>query len=415
MQPAAVPSSAPQTKTVSGITVAQVARSQPQQLLHISNVQMHQQQTNQILQMPSLVQTQQNTAQSGAVTVPTSMLSTSTMQMLVPTSTVAQTAITVSNQPQSTQSIGLTQFLQSTSQATSSHLTAISNTQAQNNKLQFVPQQLLIQSQQPNQQSNILQQQQQALILQKRTVPHQQQRILLQQQLVTQGGVTTAHWRPGSIVSIMRLHVKIVHFSRLIICLTFQQVSQAPQQQIQVGNQFTLASTPNVNQVTWQQQQQAQQQQPPQQQHLLLLQQQQIQQKQIQQQIVQQTTSGQPQQIQQQITIPQQAQQQTQQTHVQQQQVHIQQQQPAQQFIQQTISQQQQLGQNPSGPKIIQQQIPQQLLQVQQQQQSQQPNQQVQHVQIRSGERHGIIWTQQVGYFCIKLEILLREKVVRRK
>lgn len=202
VQPTNVQTSIPQSKAVSGITVSQISRSQPQRLLHISGVQMHQQQGNQILQIPSLTPTQSSQTQSGpsVSTIPSSMLPTSTMQMLTPSSTMSQTAVTISNSPQS-QSLGLTQFLHSTSQGVTNQLTTLSNSNQTQNKVQFVQQQLLIPGQQSNQGNSMLHQQQQALILQKRTVPHQQQRILLQQQLITQGGVTTAHWRPSNIVS----------------------------------------------------------------------------------------------------------------------------------------------------------------------------------------------------------------------
>lgn len=177
----------------SGITVSQIACSQPQQLLHVSNLQM-QQQGNQILQIPSLVSTQgsQTVSQSNSV-------SQGTLQMSTPAS--------VPNNQQAVSSVGVSQSVHVSSNTPVNQLSSLpTNNQSQGGKLTFVQQQLLIQGQQSNQSNSLIHPQQQALILQRRSSPLHQ-RILLQQQLVTQGGVTTTHWRPGNIVSFSLFYI----------------------------------------------------------------------------------------------------------------------------------------------------------------------------------------------------------------
>lgn len=190
---------------MSNVAVSQVMRSQPQQLLHISNVQMQsvQQQGNQIVQMSPVSHAQSPQMLTVVSSVSSPLMPNSSIQMHAPSSVAVSQAVTsISATQQMSVAASMSQGLHSPTNTIVNQLSNLQNTsQVQANKLAFVQQHLLIQGQQPGQQNTLLNpQQQQAVILQRRGAIPPQQRILLQQQLVA-GGVTTAHWRPGNIVS----------------------------------------------------------------------------------------------------------------------------------------------------------------------------------------------------------------------
>lgn len=185
----------------SGITVAQIARSQPHQLLHVSGLQ-SQAPVSQIITATAHGPTQTSQALPQATPV-----SSVNVQMITGSANITQQTPTLSNVQQMSSGVAVSQPIQMSSNSFINQLSGLPpGTQTSNGKLAFVQQPLLIQGQQPGQQNALINpQQQQALILQRRG-PHPQQRILLQQQLVTQGGVTTTHWRTQNMVRYCLFH-----------------------------------------------------------------------------------------------------------------------------------------------------------------------------------------------------------------
>lgn len=178
----------------SGITVAQIARSQPQ-LLHVSGLQ-SQTPTSQIV-----TATAHGPTQTSQVMSPATSVSSVNVQMITGSANITQQTPTLTNVQHMPSGIAVSQPIQMSSNNFINQLSGLPpGAQTANGKLAFVQQPLLIHNQQPGQQNTLINpQQQQALILQRRG-PHPQQRILLQQQLVTQGGVTTTHWRTQNMV-----------------------------------------------------------------------------------------------------------------------------------------------------------------------------------------------------------------------